>query len=49
MAETDPKSVQDLTNVVSRDRKQASVSYSSLASSGYKNANDGKLALAKLS
>ena len=30
MAETDPKSVQDLTNVVSRDR-EASVSCSSLA------------------
>lgn len=30
MAETDPKSVQDLTNVVSRDR-EASVSWSSLA------------------
>lgn len=50
MAETDPKSVQDLTNVVSRDRwTQASVSYSNLASNGNKNANDGKLALAKLS
>lgn len=45
MAETDPKSVQDLTNVVSRDRDgKASVSYSSkLASNGNKNANDGKL------
>lgn len=30
MAETDPKSVQDLTNVVGRDR-EASVSCSSLA------------------
>lgn len=30
MAETDPKSVQDLTNVVSRDR-EASVSCTSLA------------------
>lgn len=32
MAETDPKSVQDLTNVVSRARDgKASISYSSLA------------------